>query len=113
MLSILGDRQVDCIIVLQEPADILQNGLALGYFDGVLLSAGQNDGLEGIISGTLFRRNFGDRLIYHKSFEGLNSLRQIYPPEGLQSYSGQDEMVTLVLALLAPEVPTSRSSLVA
>lgn len=113
MLSILSDRQVDCIIVLQEPTDIVQNGLALGYFDGVLMSANQNDGLEGIISQTLIRRNFGDRFIYHETFEGLDSLRQIYPPEGLQSYSSQDEMVTLVLALLAPEAPTSRSSLVA
>ena len=113
MLSILGDRQIDCIIVLQEPADILQNGLALGHFDGVLLSAGQNDSLEGIISRTLFRRNFGDRLIYHESMKGLDSLRQIYPTEGLQSYSDQDEMVTLALALLAPEDPTSQGSSVA
>ncbi len=113
MLSILSDRQVDCIIVLQKPADILKNGLALGYFDGALQSAGQNDGLEGIISQALFRRNFGASFIYHESFEGLNSLRQIYPPESLQSYSSQDEMVTLVLALLAPEAPTSRSSSVA
>lgn len=79
----------------------------------MLLSANQNDGLEGIISQTLIRRNFNDRFIYHETFEGLDSLRQIYPPEGLQSYSSQDEMVTLVLALLAPEAPTSRSSLVA
>jgi D-alanine-D-alanine ligase-like ATP-grasp enzyme len=113
MLSIVGDRQVDCIIVLQQPADILQNGLALGHFDGVLLSAGQNDGLKGIIGQSSFRRNFGDRLIYHESMEGLDSLRQIYPIEGLQSYSGQDEMVKLALALLAPEDPTSQGSSVA
>jgi D-alanine-D-alanine ligase-like ATP-grasp enzyme len=110
MLSILGDRQVDCIIVLQKPADILQNGLVLGHFDGVLLSAAQNGGLEGIIGRTLFRRNFGDRLIYHESMEGLDSLKQIYPIEGLQSYSGQDEMVKLALALLAPEDPASLGS---
>lgn len=110
MLSILGDRTVDCIIVLQEPADILQHGLALGHFDGVLLSPCQNDGLEGIMSRPLFRRNLGDRLIHPAAIEGLDNLRQIFPPEGLQSYSGQEDMVTLALGLLAPEATTSRGS---
>jgi hypothetical protein len=110
MLSIIGDRQVDCIIVLQDPADILQHGLALSHFDGVLLSPAQNGGWEEIISRTLFRRNLGDRLIHHEALEGLDSLQKIYPLEGLQSYSGQEDLVALALGLLAPDAPTSPGS---
>ncbi len=103
MLSILGDRQVDCIIVLQDPADILLNGFMLGYFDAAVLLPGQKNDLSPIIGQTLFRKNLGDALIYHEAIEGLDDLRQGYPPEGLQSYRSKEELVAMCLALLASE----------
>lgn len=106
MLSILGDRQVDCIIVLQDPADILLNGFMLGYFDAAVLLPGQKNDLSPIIGQTLFRKNLGDALIYHEAIEGLDDLRQGYPPEGLQSYRSKEELVAMCLALLASEPPS-------
>jgi len=109
MLSIIGDQKVDCIIALQKPEDIFQNGLILPYFDGVLLSATQNDDLQQIISHTLFQHNLGE-IIYQESTLDLDRFRQVYEQNRLKSYSSQNEVVKLAISILEQKALAEQSA---
>ena len=102
--AIAGDRLPEA----PYGVDFIASDLSKSWYEsGVLLSAEQNNGLAGIIGRTLFSQNFGDRHICSESMQWLDSQRQVYPIDTLQSNFGQGEMITLALTRLTPADPTS------
>lgn len=98
LFSVLGDRRIDCILVLQDIDSLSANGLTLDHFDACVISAAADTDRMDMIGHPFSRPHFADHIILPHNAVAAAALEKTFGKTALIAYRDEGEMIDLILA---------------
>lgn len=107
LFSVLGDRRVNAILVLQDVESLTSKGLMLDRLDACVLPRSADGERASLLGHPFVRPHFADRIILPQDSVATAALRKSFGEAALLAYRDETEMTDLILSLFGPADRTS------